>query len=121
MSKDFKLTPEEMYAKIKFKYDGYHFAGGADAVFNPFSLLNALDDKDLTSGWFASGTPSYLIRQMQHYHTDITTLDRMEETAQSFDVPTEAMITALPLLYQSGYLTIKDYDRYSDDAHLYRT
>ena len=51
---------------------------------------------------------------MQHYHTDITTLDRMEETAQSFDVPTEALITALPLLYQSGYLTIKDYDRYSD-------
>ena len=45
MAKDFKLTPEEMYAKIKFKYDGYHFAGGAEAVFNPFSLLNALGDR----------------------------------------------------------------------------
>ena len=114
MAEENECSPEEMFQKIKNMYDGYHFAKTSPDIYNPFSLLNALDDKDLTSGWFASGTPSYLIRQMQHYHTDITTLDRMEETAQSFDVPTEAMITALPLLYQSGYLTIKDYDRYSD-------
>ena len=114
MAEENECSPEEMFQKIKNMYDGYHFAKISPDIYNPFSLLNALDDKDLTSGWFASGTPSYLIRQMQHYHTDITTLDRMEETAQSFDVPTEAMITALPLLYQSGYLTIKDYDRYSD-------
>ena len=64
----------------------------------------------LTSGWFASATPSYLIRQMQHFRTEITSLDSMEEPAESFDVPTEAMTSALPLLYQSGYLTIKGYD-----------
>ena len=62
MAKDFKLTPEEMYAKIKFKYDGYHFAGGAAAVFNPFSLLNALGDRLLKNYWFASGTPTFRIK-----------------------------------------------------------
>ena len=64
MAEDFKLTPEEMYAKIKFKYDGYHFAGGAEAVFNPFSLLNALGDRLLKNYWFASGTPTILVKQM---------------------------------------------------------
>ena len=110
MAKDFKLTPEEMYAKIKFKYDGYHFAGGADAVFNPFSLLNALGDRLLKNYWFASGTPTFLIKQMQHFHTDITSLDSLDVPESAFDQPTENMKDALPLLYQSGYLTIKDYD-----------
>ena len=106
----FQLTPEEMYAKIKFKYDGYHFAGGAEAVFNPFSLLNALGDQMLKNYWFASGTPTFLIRQMQHFHTDITSLDSLDVPETAFDQPTENMNDALPLLYQSGYLTIKDYD-----------
>ena len=110
MAKDFKLTPKEMYAKIKFKYDGYHFAGGADAVFNPFSLLNALGDRLLKNYWFASGTPTFLIKQMQHFHTDITSLDSLDVPESAFDQPTENMKDALPLLYQSGYLTIKDYD-----------
>ena len=110
MAEDFKLTPKEMYAKIKFKYDGYHFAGGADAVFNPFSLLNALGDRLLKNYWFASGTPTFLIKQMQHFHTDITSLDSLDVSESAFDQPTENMKDALPLLYQSGYLTIKDYD-----------
>ena len=110
MAKDFKLTPEAMYAKIKFKYDGYHFAGGAEAVFNPFSLLNALGDRMLRNYWFASGTPTFLIKQLQHFHTDITSLDSLDVPESAFDQPTENMKDALPLLYQSGYLTIKDYD-----------
>ena len=110
MAKDFKLTPEAMYAKIKFKYDGYHFACGAEAVSNPFSLLNALGDRLLKNYWFASGTPSFLIKQLQHFHTDITSLDSLDVPESAFDQPTENMKDALPLLYQSGYLTIKDYD-----------
>ena len=109
MAKTFKLTPEEMYKQIKFNYDGYCFAGGAESVFNPFSLLNALCDQMLESYWFASGTPTFLIKQMQHFHTDITSLDSLEVPASAFDQPTENMKNALPLLYQSGYLTIKDY------------
>ena len=110
MAASFKLTPEAMYAKIKLQYDGYRFAGGGEAVFNPFSLLNALGDKMLSNYWFASGTPTFLIKQMQHFHTDITSLDSLEVPASAFDQPTENMPDALPLLYQSGYLTIKDYD-----------
>mgnify|MGYP005978222891 FL=1 len=118
MAKDFKLPLEEMYAKIKFKYDGYHFAGDAEAVFNPFSLLNALGDRLLKNYWFASGTPTFLIKQMQHFHTDITSLDSLDVPESAFDQPTENMKNALPLLYQSGYLTIKDYDPDIQSYHL---
>ena len=118
MAKDFHLSSAEMYAKIKLKYDGYHFAADADAVFNPYSLLNALDDRMLKNYWFASGTPSFLIKQMQHFHTDITSLDSLEVPDSAFDQPTENMKDALPLLYQSGYLTIKDYDREGDTYRL---
>ena len=68
----------------------------------------------MASYWFESGTPSFLIRQMQHFRTDVTTMDRIEASATSFDRPTEAMTNALPLLYQSGYITIKDYERETD-------
>jgi len=111
------LTAEEMFLKIKDMYDGYHFAAVSEDIYNPFSLLNSLSDGELTSGWFASATPSYLIRQMQHFRTNITVMDNLEEPSDSFDIPTEAMTTALPLLYQSGYLTIKGFDR---DLQSYR-
>jgi len=113
MAQKFGCTTEEMFLKIKDMYDGYHFSEESADIYNPFSLLNAFDDGQLTSGWFASATPSYLIHQLQHFRTDITSLDCLEEPAEAFDIPTEAMTTALPLLYQSGYLTIKDYDRES--------
>ena len=111
MAKEFELSPEEMYAKIKLMYDGYHFSANSPSVFNPFSLLNAFMDDDLQNYWFASGTPTFLIRQLKHFRTDITSLDNLEVPADAFDQPTENMADALPLLYQSGYLTIKGYDR----------
>ena len=107
---EYGCSSEEMFQKIKARYDGYHFSPVSEDIYNPFSLLNAFGDGELRNYWFESGTPTFLIRQMQHFHTDITTLDSLEEPVDSFDVPTEAMTTALPLLYQSGYLTIKDYD-----------
>ena len=113
MAADYGVTPQEMFLKVKERYDGYHFAAVSEDIYNPFSLLNAFGDKELKNYWFESGTPTFLIRQMQHFRTDITSLDHMEVPAESFDVPTEAMTTVLPLLYQSGYLTIKGYDRES--------
>ena len=106
-----EMTYEEMHQKLKLQYDGYHFAKNSEEIYNPFSLLKAFQQREVGNYWFESGTPSFLIRQMQHFRTDITSLDDMEESAESFNVPTEAMTTALPLLYQSGYLTIKGYDR----------
>ena len=107
-------TLHDMFRKIKQKYDGYHFAPMSDDIYNPFSLLNAFLDGELSDSWFATGTPTFLIQQMKHFHTDITSLENLEVSATAFDRPTESMTTALPLLYQAGYLTIKQYDAESD-------
>ena len=110
----YRCTPEEMRLRLKLKYDGYRFAKESPDVYNPFSLLKCFNQKEIANFWFESGTPTFLIRQMQKFHTDVTTMDFIEASATSFDRPTEAMEDALPLLYQSGYLTIKDYDPRSD-------
>ena len=110
MAVKYNCSADEMFKKLKARYDGYHFSEESEDVYNPYSLLNAFTDNRLANYWFESGTPTFLIRQMQHFRTDITSLDKIEVPATAFDKPTEAMTTILPLLYQSGYLTIKDYD-----------
>lgn len=77
----------------------------------PFSILKAFAQKRIKDYWFESGTPTYLIHQLQRFETDVTTLDEIEASEYMFDRPSEVMDNALPLLYQSGYLTIKSYDR----------
>ena len=101
---------ENMRHLLKNRYDGYHFSEYSPEIYNPYSLLRCFVHKKLDNYWFSTGTPTFLIEQMKRFKTDITMLDSIEEPADAFDLPTEAMTTALPLLYQSGYLTIKDYD-----------
>ena len=110
LAQETQVSFEAMHQKLKLQYDGYHFSEDSDEIYNPFSLLKAFQHKKLANYWFESGTPTFLISQMQHFRTDIMSLDRMEVFASEFDQPTEAMQSALPLLYQSGYLTIKGYD-----------
>ena len=86
-------------------------------IINPFSLLKAFLQSKLASYWFESGTPSFLIRQLQYFRTDITAMDCLDVFSSDFDQPTENMKNALPLLYQSGYLTIKGYD---PESEMYR-
>ncbi len=105
---------EEMRERLKRQYDGYRFADMSPDLYNPFSLMKCFLQRKVSNYWFESGTPTFLIRQMQQFRTDITTMDRIEASASAFDRPTEAMDDALPLLYQSGYLTIKDYDKLTD-------
>ena len=114
LAEKYECTPEEMHGKLKKQYDGYRFAKKSPDIYNPFSLLKCFNQRDIANYWFESGTPTFLIRQMQHFRTDITTLERIEASATAFDRPPEAMNTALPLLYQTGYLTIKEYDRESN-------
>ena len=114
LAERYDCSTEEMHVKLKKQYDGYRFSENSTDVYNPFSLLKCFMQKKIANYWFESGTPSFLIRQMQKFHTDITTMDFIEAAATSFDRPTEAMEDALPLLYQSGYLTIKDSDPRSD-------
>ena len=110
LAERYQCTVEQMHERLKQQYDGYHFSEESPEVYNPYSLLKCFLQKKITNYWFESGTPTYLIRQMQHFRTDITAMESIEADVLSFDRPTEAMEDALPLLYQSGYLTIKDYD-----------
>ena len=103
---------EEAISKLKDNYDGYHFSAKSPDMFNPYSLLNCFADNEFNDYWFSSGTPTYLLNMMRKYEvmpTDVIT--RVEADASEFDAPTENMTTIMPLLYQSGYITIKDYDR----------
>ena len=103
---------EEAISKLKDNYDGYHFSAKSPDMFNPYSLLNCFADNEFNDYWFSSGTPTYLLNMMRKYEvmpTDVIT--RVEADASEFDAPTENMTTIMPLLYQSGYITIKDYNR----------
>ena len=103
---------EEAISKLKDNYDGYHFSAKSPDMFNPYSLLNCFADNEFNDYWFSSGTPTYLLNMMRKYEvmpTDVIT--RVEADASEFDAPTENMTTITPLLYQSGYITIKDYNR----------
>ena len=111
LAEDFECTADEMHTMLKERYDGYHFSEKSEEVYNPYSLLKSFANKKLDNYWFDSGTPTFLIRQMKHFNTDITRMDSLEVFSSDFDKPTESMTTALPLLYQTGYLTIKEYDR----------
>lgn len=109
---------ERMRELLRENYDGYHFCGDGEDMFNPYSLVRCFASGMIDNYWYSTGTSSYLIRQMQHFKTDVTELDNMFAFASSFDRPTEEMSDALPLLYQSGYLTIKNYDPLSKGYYL---
>ena len=109
----FQLPPKQKELLIAICKEGKAKTLTSSAFIHRYVYVDKTDLVWKSDYWFDSGTPSYLIRQMQHFRTDITTLDSMDVPATAFDKPTEAMTTALPLLYQSGYLTIKDYERES--------
>ena len=102
---------EDILRQLRTMYDGYHFSEEGEGVYNPFSLLSAMKTRRMDHYWFATGTPRFLISQIKKFHTDITQIDGSVTLATEFDAPTEDMHSILPLFYQSGYLTIKDYDR----------
>ena len=105
-----KISREDAVLNLRAQYDGYHFSWPSPDVFNPFSLLNAFQDNTLNSYWFASGTPTYLIEMLRKFDILPSEIGGVEARSDEFDAPTEKMTTIIPLLYQSGYVTIKDYD-----------
>ena len=106
-----ELTVEQTLDKLRQTYDGYHFAANSPGVYNPYSIINALSDGTFDNYWFSTGTPSFLVEMLRKFHTDISHIDGSEAVATSFDAPTENMKSILPLFYQSGYITIKNFDR----------
>ena len=106
-----EITREEAMTALKKQYDGYHFSWPSPDMYNPFSLLNAFQDRMLKSYWFESGTPTFLIEMMRKFNVVPSDIEGKEVMASAFDAPTENMKSITPLLYQSGYLTIKDYNK----------
>lgn len=102
---------------LKQQYDGYHFSKNSEDIYNPFSLFNAFRAKEYKNFWFSTGTPTFLVDLLQKSHFDVRQLDGVEATDEQFDAPTETVTSPIPVLYQSGYLTIKGYE---PDFRMYR-
>ena len=105
-----KETYEEACVHLKQQYDGYHFSKHCEDIYNPFSLFNAFNAKEYKNFWFSTGTPTFLIELLQRADFDVRSLEGIEATDEQFDAPTEQITNPIPVLYQSGYLTIKGYD-----------
>ena len=110
MAVDYRCTPEEMKQRLKQQYDGYHFSDRMTDVYNPFSLLNALDSRRVNDYWFRSGTPTYLIRLLNHFDENLNELTGKYYRPEEFVDYKADVERPLPMIFQSGYLTIKDYD-----------
>lgn len=110
LAKHLGRTLEETIGELTSYYDGYHFSDHSEDIFNPFSLVKALKNKKVSAYWFSSGTPSYLIKTLQKYPVGVMDIEQKSVGVDDFDVSPEQMTSALPLLYQSGYLTIKKYN-----------
>ncbi len=105
-----ELSVEDCYRKLAEMYDGYHFHPKAIGVYNPFSLLNTFKRREFLEYWFETGTPSFLVEVMRRTDYDITQLsDQEADTTLLTDIDS-AFLNPVPLLYQSGYLTIKGYE-----------
>ncbi len=113
LASEIGLTYDETVKKLKRKYDGYHFTWPSPDIYNPFSLLNALLRNKIDNYWFGSGTPTYLIEMLRKYDVIPQEIGQREAYASTFDAPTERLQNITPLLYQSGYLTIKEKDEYT--------
>lgn len=110
MAADYRCTPGEMKQRLKLQYDGYHFSKRLTDVYNPFSLLNALDSRSVDDYWFRSGTPTYLIRLLAHFNENINELTGKYYRPEEFVDYKADVERPLPMIFQSGYLTIKNYD-----------
>ncbi|MGX8697788.1 MAG: ATP-binding protein [Prevotella sp.] len=119
LAQDLGLTIDDTLLRLKRNYDGYHFARDLKDVYNPYSLLQALKWSETKDYWFDTGTPSALVNMLLKFGADIMDFDDGRQCeAHEFDAPTEKMTTPVPFFYQSGYLTIKDYDADMDSYTL---
>lgn len=103
-----QMCTDEALETLKAHYDGYHFTLPSPDIYNPYSLLNAFSNGKLNSYWFGSGTPAYLVEMLRMFDVLPSEIGPVEAMAADFDAPTESLESVIPLLYQSGYITIKN-------------
>lgn len=111
-------THDEMVKELTYRYDGYHFTWPSPDIFNPYSIINAFAKKKLGNYWFGSGTPTFLIEMMRKFNVAPSQIREKNVGVNGFDAPAEQLRSIIPLLYQSGYLTIKDYNKEIDSYTL---
>ena len=104
------LSYDKLCTKLKEYYDGYHFTHNSIGIYNPFSLLNAFKYKEFGSYWFETGTPTYLVKLLKKHHYDLERMAHEETDAQVLNSIDSESTNPIPVIYQSGYLTIKGYD-----------
>ena len=104
------VTYDKLCAELKECYDGYHFTHNSIGMYNPFSLLNAFKYREFGSYWFETGTPTYLVKLLQKHHYDLERMTHEETDAQVLNSIDSESTNPIPVIYQSGYLTIKGYD-----------
>lgn len=110
LAKATNLTYEQCIEKLRLMYDGYHFLENVEGMYNPFSVLNTLKNRKFGSYWFETGTPTYLVNLLQRYNYNLESMAHAvvdEDVLNSVD---SESVDPIPVIYQSGYLTIKDYD-----------
>ena len=104
------ITYDRLCTELKDCYDGYHFTHNSIGIYNPFSLLNAFKYKEFGSYWFETGTPTYLVKLLKKHHYDLERMAHEETDAQVLNSIDSESTNPIPVIYQSGYLTIKGYD-----------
>lgn len=107
------LSVEQAYGLLKEWYDGYHFSRSLIDVYNPFSVMNALARREFADYWFQTGTPTILIKSLQSHSTGIEKLNGLKASADMLGNISALNSNPVALFYQTGYLTIKDYDKAS--------
>ena len=110
MAEKLAIDKESCYQRLKENYDGYHFREDSVGVYNPFSLLTALKHMEMKDFWFETGTPTFLVETLKRNNYELENMTREEVTADLLGSLDSINTNPLPLLYQSGYLTIKNYD-----------
>ncbi len=114
LAQEERTTYEDMVEQLKLTYDGYHFTWPSPDIYNPYSLLKAFNKNAIGNYWFDTGTPTYLVEMLRKFKVLPQNIGGQYVRTSQFDAPTETMTSSIPLLYQSGYLTIKDYNRMAD-------
>lgn len=114
-SEEHGLSEEEAWNEFRSMYDGYHFASRGEGIYNPFSVINAFDENELKNFWFASGSPSYLISLIERNNYRLDRLEGQTRKEEQLSDITDTSEDFVPLLYQSGYLTIKEYYKESKE------
>ncbi|WP_291530698.1 ATP-binding protein [Bacteroides sp. UBA939] len=104
------MTYEGVCSKLKEYYDGYHFAPGSIGIYNPFSILNTFASMEFDSYWFETGTPTYLVELLKKHRYNLERIMHEETSADVLNSIDSASTNPIPVIYQSGYLTIKGYD-----------